>query len=77
MPIKRSQDYATYYDLVLKTFKQRCADMGYLRESKASLEDCIIGLRDGLKSETELELKVRLTYLYTRYILSSDSGIKL
>ncbi|KAI0228612.1 GTP-binding protein ypt7 [Lamellibrachia satsuma] len=59
VPIKRSQDYATYYDLVLKTFKQRCADMGYLRESKASLEDCIIGLRDGLKSETELELKVK------------------
>ena len=63
MPIKRSQDYATYYDLVLKTFKQTCADMGYLREAKASLEDCIIGLRDAVKNDTKLELKVSHTHV--------------
>ena len=71
VPIKRSQDYATYYDLVLKSFKQTCADMGYLKESKASLEDCIIGLRDALKSDTQLELKVSHT---SAYILVKNLG---
>ena len=65
-PIKRSRDYKTYYELVLKKFKQTCADMGYLRESKASIEDCIIGLRDALKSVTQLELKVRVIQVCRR-----------
>ena len=62
MPVKRSGDYETYYDLCLKKVKQSCADQGYITESGSSLEDCIVALREAVSESFGREMEVRYVY---------------
>ena len=56
--MRRAADYLDYYQLVLKKFKQTCADVGFLDDYKASLEDCITGIRNALRESVNYNLMV-------------------
>ena len=51
-------EYGAFYELVVKRFKQSCADNGMVETGSPSLEDCIVGLRQALRTMANLELKV-------------------
>ena len=58
VPLKRCGDYIECYNLVLKRFKEKCADCGMLTEPRPSLEDCILGIRECLKQLGYVHLQV-------------------
>ncbi len=57
-PLQRASNLVTYYQLMLRIFKQMCADRGLIHESKASLEDCIIAIKNALWAVKEIKLQV-------------------
>lgn len=58
--VVRAKDFNSFYHLALKKFKQSCADLGFLHDKKASLEDCIVGIQQALLQANGKDLQVGL-----------------
>ncbi|XP_013382603.1 uncharacterized protein LOC106153276 isoform X2 [Lingula anatina] len=60
MPIKRSEDFSIYYEVLLHKFKVACLDaqvIQALNADKRSLEDCITGLKEAIGTGKELQME--------------------
>ena len=67
-----------FYDLVLKRFKQSCADNGVIDMGSPSLEDCVLGLRQALRAMggTELTLSNTEGFIELQHSMRHDDQVR-
>ena len=68
--MKRAVEFHTYYELVLRRFKQSCAELGFHSEPKASLEDCMVGIKDKARLLLKEQVQVISVFISCQFLLT-------